>query len=1103
MKKSMINDLNIFLKFIVSGFRYIALTLYVVTCVMFFPDHALSVENPSAAYCNALGYTYVTEKEGYGNEVGVCIFPDNSRAGSWDFLRGKAGSKFSYCSRMGYETESRFEAKNGFKTEYGVCLIPVEKEKGNTLEIPVIELMQKNGDLTTENQRLESKATGKNDAKTTYFKSNTDTKVLPTSFDWRYIDGKSYIGPIRDQGSCGSCYAFSAAAAAEGVYNYANGLYDGACADFSEAFIAFCLGTYGPYSYHFDGCYGADYEYAELTALTNEGVTWEENFPYIETDPGSCTHWNDPVVVFTSWERITSNDIEGIKSAIMTYGAIDVAVWVDTAFSNYTGGIYEDSLTDCPYGPYTTSNHGVSLVGWGNDTTYGDYWILRNSWGSEWGENGYMRIQAQSARVACSAATLTYLPPGTEFSLKVMKKGSGSGTVSSIPSGIDCGSECVESYEPGTEVKLYAYASYDSTFSGWGGDCDSNGLVEINSDKSCTATFSLSGPTPEGTLEEALDNTDFVWTTGGDAEWFSQTEEFYYGSAAAQSGNIDHDQTTWLETHVTGPGLLSFYWKVSSEEGFDYLRFYNDGAEQEGISGEVDWEKKEIAIQDGNHTITWAYTKDFNVDRGEDTALVDWVVYIPNGVMNYSLTASSSGSGDGTVFSNPAGIVCGANCTAVYEAGTVVTLESVPSGESVFTGWMGDCDGGGNVTIDKDKACAAIFTAGLDSWPYTVELPKTGQETVYSKGDDASIKGGVNLPSPRFNDNEDGTVTDKLTGLIWLKNANCFGGESWTSALSSVNSLKNGECGLSDGSVSGDWRLPNVREMASIVNRSYYNPAISNLNGLSGWSEEDIFTDIQSSVYWTSTTNAYNPDFAWSLNMRYGDQNWLFKDLDNYVWPVKGGGAESVGEGDILLPRTGQGTIYAYGDDGQSLAGIALPKPRFSNNNDGTVTDNLSGLIWLKNANCSETERTWLQALSDIIELNKNGTMNGKSCGDMSNSGSHDTTWRLPNVNELWSIIDFAYSDPAVSNIDGSSKWSEGDIFTGLLSNSYWSSTTNTSSSVSGWYVNYWNGLAGFSSKDNGLYVWPVKGGKTGGSIVYEDNILFMIIPIIVENSSK
>jgi len=236
--------------------------------------------------------------------------------------------------------------------------------------------------------------------------------ALPPSFDWRDRNGRSYIGPIRSQGACGSCYAFGATAAAEGAYNAAMGRYDANAADFSEAFIAWCLGTYGPYRAHFDGCEGSDDDYAELLALTVQGITWETNFPYTPVDPGSCTHWGDPVVRFNSWGRCGCNDIDAIKTAIMTHGVVDAAVDAGPAFDAYKSGIYEDTLTTCPGSPcaYTETDHAVALVGWNDngDAENDGYWILRNSWGTSWGENGYMRIKYTSARVSCAVAYLTY-----------------------------------------------------------------------------------------------------------------------------------------------------------------------------------------------------------------------------------------------------------------------------------------------------------------------------------------------------------------------------------------------------------------------------------------------------------------------------------------------------------------------------------------------------------------------------------------------------------------------------------------------------------------------------------------------------------------------
>ncbi|MFH1039243.1 MAG: C1 family peptidase [PVC group bacterium] len=247
-------------------------------------------------------------------------------------------------------------------------------------------------------------------------------KQLPLNFDWRNVGGYSYIGGIRNQGGCGSCYSFGANAAAEGTYNWANGLYDGNCIDFSESYIIWCLGRLPAYSSHFFGCGGADWDYAELDALCLEGVGTESDFPYTTTDPGSCTHWGDQTYVFQSWHRIDCLDVEAIKTAIMTYGPVDAAVYVQGAFQSYSGGVYEDSYTSCPPDPgigpecyHAYTNHAIALIGWDDAPPEGGggVWILRNSWGTSWGESGYMRIRYTSARVACEVCYLVYQPPAT------------------------------------------------------------------------------------------------------------------------------------------------------------------------------------------------------------------------------------------------------------------------------------------------------------------------------------------------------------------------------------------------------------------------------------------------------------------------------------------------------------------------------------------------------------------------------------------------------------------------------------------------------------------------------------------------------------------
>ncbi|MBW2364434.1 MAG: DUF1566 domain-containing protein [Deltaproteobacteria bacterium] len=160
----------------------------------------------------------------------------------------------------------------------------------------------------------------------------------------------------------------------------------------------------------------------------------------------------------------------------------------------------------------------------------------------------------------------------------------------------------------------------------------------------------------------------------------------------------------------------------------------------------------------------------------------------------------------------------------------------------------------------------------------------TGQDGEYQLGITPAVAPNSLYPvygwtGTRFTDNNDGTVTDNLTGLIWLKNANCFGTQNWTNALNDCNSLNDGECGLTDGSFESDWRLPNINEMRSLVDPSgESDPALP---------DGHPFTNVQSSYYWSSTTYESVTDSAWLVYMFDGLQVYSLKDSIPYVWPVR------------------------------------------------------------------------------------------------------------------------------------------------------------------------------------------------------------------------
>ena len=133
---------------------------------------------------------------------------------------------------------------------------------------------------------------------------------------------------------------------------------------------------------------------------------------------------------------------------------------------------------------------------------------------------------------------------------------------------------------------------------------------------------------PRLPLADALDATSLTWTTGGNRPWFGQTLSSSDGVDSARCGNIADSQSSWVQTIVTGPGVLSFQWRVSSEPGLDFLRFTLNGQMQGQITGESGWLPQTMTLPAGNHTLRWTYLKDSSIAEGEDKGWLDRVVYL-------------------------------------------------------------------------------------------------------------------------------------------------------------------------------------------------------------------------------------------------------------------------------------------------------------------------------------------------------------------------------------------------------------------------------------------------------------------------------------------
>ena len=154
-------------------------------------------------------------------------------------------------------------------------------------------------------------------------------------------------------------------------------------------------------------------------------------------------------------------------------------------------------------------------------------------------------------------------------------------------------------------------------------------VIVTNSAGSVTSSIAMLTVAPIISLADAVDAPNRPWTTNGTPRWIGQTNVSHDGFDAAQSGAIGDDTSTSMQTTVTGPGTIRFWWRVSSEPSNDRLRFYVNGVEQARISGEVNWERRVFNLGNSNQALQWHYSKDDEIAQGQDRGWVDEVEFFP------------------------------------------------------------------------------------------------------------------------------------------------------------------------------------------------------------------------------------------------------------------------------------------------------------------------------------------------------------------------------------------------------------------------------------------------------------------------------------------
>ena len=361
---------------------------------------ASSMANPAAVYCGEQGYRHQIISGEIG-EIGMCIFPDGESCDAWDFLAGKCGQEYSYCAQQGYDIKTVSDGKDPFSQEYAVCISSRGEGVGSVTELSGLsEKSMRCGAGESIQGPLNTSEKGTKDG---IAQQPAPDAASPSSFDWRNILGCDWMTSIKNQGGCGSCWAFSAAGAAEAAHNIGA---DDVTIDLNlseQYMVSDCHMYIGSQT-----CCGG-YAGQALSYIRDTGIPDEGCFPYIDgsgcecltdgTCSPSCTYSGTDICSDTTCDdrcsdygsRLVQIDTTGfagsgeasIKQALLDYGPLSVSMGIGSPFGGYWDGDVYRCTND------SSTNHAVGVVGWDDA---GGYWIIRNSWGTGWGTGGYFKL---------------------------------------------------------------------------------------------------------------------------------------------------------------------------------------------------------------------------------------------------------------------------------------------------------------------------------------------------------------------------------------------------------------------------------------------------------------------------------------------------------------------------------------------------------------------------------------------------------------------------------------------------------------------------------------------------------------------------------------
>ncbi len=629
-----------------------------------------------------------------------------------------------------------------------------------------------------------------------------------------------------------------------------------------------------------------------------------------------------------------------------------------------------------------------------------------------------------------------------QYTLTINKGGTGTGTVTSSPAGVNCGSDCSETHDAGTVVTLTASPNTNSIFAGWSGACSGTGActVTMNATKTVTATFNLKTYTITASAGTGgnISPSGSVSVNYGASQTFTITvNNAYHISDVMVDGSSVGAITSYTFSNVITNHTIEATFTPDASPQETIIDNGDSDTSSTGtwdISGGTDpYGTDSLWSRDGA-TYTWTFTS----PQSGLYRIYMWWTYWQSRSTNIPVDIEYSG-GTKRVYINQQHNGGKWNMIGRYP------FESGASYKVTITAQAGPS------STCADAVKFVHVTGG--------NIPKTGQTESHAQGDDGYIQAGSEWPNPRFTDNGNGTLTDNLTGFMWLKDGRCIKKKKWKDSLNAVADFNsnpaNYNC-LEYTANYSDWRLPNVNELESLT---HYGASDS-----AAWLNSEGFIDVNASYYWSSTIYQVNPSYSWSVKMISGKKQPEQKSHKYRVLPVR---TETSGN-PYEVPKTGQTASYAQGDDGYIQAGSEWPNPRFTDNGNGTLTDNLTGFMWLKDGRCIKKKK-WKDSLNAVADFNSNPA--NYNCLEYT---ANYSDWRLPNVNELESLTHYGASDSAA--------WLNSEGFAGVNDFYYWSATTHQVNPSFAWLVKMSNGKKVANIRSNKYYILPVRAGNLGGN---------------------